>query len=80
MASLDDVQVKVEEDAGILPIALLGRACCGNCAFYRDMECHKYAPRPVVKADNVKMHLPVWPTLNPIDWCGDWKYRLFKSE
>ena len=43
---------------------------CGNCRFYMG-ECRRHAPA----AMQGYMAVPLWPRVNPFDWCGDHELR-----
>lgn len=40
---------------------------CGNCYYWDDQRCHKYAPKPT---DERKLN---WPTTKGEDWCGEFR-------
>lgn len=51
---------------------------CGNCRFYGEHECHRYAPRPKMFGEfnspgTGEDEITVWPTLDEDDWCGEWE-------
>jgi hypothetical protein len=54
---------------------------CASCRFCREpieriLECHRYAPRPLVVAPMDKYDPEVaWPSVGPKDWCGEWRRK-----
>jgi hypothetical protein len=53
---------------------------CSSCKYVYEMQCHRYAPKPMI------WHSPcgdgcgespesIWPDVLPSDWCGEWEAR-----
>jgi hypothetical protein len=46
------------------PYPPIEQQICGNCRYFRNLECRRHAP-----ADRF---FGVWPKPLDIDWCGEW--------
>jgi hypothetical protein len=48
---------------------------CGNCKYFNEDCCRRYAPRPkliITTEDNYVQ----WPELNEYNWCGEWVIKV----
>jgi hypothetical protein len=43
-------------------------ATCADCEYFFQPECHRYPP-----TISQGSRTPVWSTVDPDDWCGEWK-------
>lgn len=50
---------------------------CENCIFYSPLftkgTCRRYAPTPLMNTSSLFKAFAIWPTVDPSDFCGEWK-------
>ena len=51
---------------------------CKECDYQQDGLCRRFPPVPVLwPQDNqhpiIYAPAPMWPSVQPTDWCGEWK-------
>lgn len=46
---------------------------CQNCRFYFPPLCRRFPPQVVYNTEDVEVYIELFPTVDPKDYCGEWK-------